>query len=95
MPDLPAGLNRCNPKQRSFPLSWREAYFRSYFNDELDGYTCPNCLQLFQGCQGFSQLRGDHIHPFSAGGLTVWENLQLLCNECNSKKGNCVNSEVH
>ncbi|WP_273854030.1 HNH endonuclease [Guptibacillus spartinae] len=33
-------------------------------------------------------LHVDHIVPFSLGGLTVLENLQALCNECNIGKSN-------
>ena len=34
------------------------------------------------------QLHMDHIVPYSLGGLTVFENLQSLCGECNLGKGN-------
>ncbi|NET44579.1 MAG: HNH endonuclease [Okeania sp. SIO2B3] len=34
------------------------------------------------------ELKADHIYPFSKGGLTTWDNLQLLCISCNSKKSN-------
>lgn len=47
-------------------------------------YMCKNC--------GFtSKLRTyfqiDHIKPLSKGGLTIRENLQLLCKKCNVRKG--------
>lgn len=32
-------------------------------------------------------LHLDHIVPFSKGGLTVIDNIQLLCRPCNTKKG--------
>ncbi|WP_442994197.1 HNH endonuclease [Scytonema sp. PRP1] len=80
------GLQLCDPYQRTFPLSWKEAYFRMNFNEELGGYVCPICKKVFRGTKGFGQLRADHIHPFSKGGLTVWQNLQLLCVKCNSEK---------
>lgn len=89
MNNLPRGLDLCAPNQRSFPLSWKEAYFRMHLND-LGGYVCPICIRVFRGSKGFAQLRGDHIYPFSKGGLTIWENLQLLCAECNSKKSNQI-----
>lgn len=86
----PKGLESCNPYQRTFPISWKEAYFRMNFNDELGGYVCPICKELFSGNKGFSKLRADHIHPFSKNGLTIWQNLQLLCVQCNSEKSNKV-----
>ena len=88
MHNPPKGLDICDPLQRSFPLSWKQAYFREYFKDELGGYICPICIRVFRGHKGFTQLRGDHIYPFSKGGLTTWENLQLLCVGCNSEKSN-------
>ena len=33
-------------------------------------------------------LQIDHKIPFSLGGLTVLDNLQTLCSECNLSKGN-------
>lgn len=34
------------------------------------------------------QLTLDHIIPASKGGVKILENLQILCNVCNTKKGN-------
>jgi 5-methylcytosine-specific restriction endonuclease McrA len=91
MTEIYEGLQPCNPKARKFPISWKEAYFRLNFNSELEGYVCPICQRLFRGSKGFKELRADHIHPFSKGGLTTWDNLQLLCISCNSKKSNKLN----
>jgi 5-methylcytosine-specific restriction endonuclease McrA len=78
----------CHLNQRDFPISWKEAYFRQKFNKSKGGYICPLCNQVFCGLRGFKQLRGDHIIPFSKGGLTIWDNFQLICCSCNSKKSN-------
>ncbi len=43
---------------------------------------CPICQQHFE----FSEMEGDHIKPWSKGGLTVQGNCQMLCRDCNSKK---------
>jgi hypothetical protein len=45
-----------------------------------DRFTCQHC-----GVQ--RELSIDHIHPFSKGGSTIFENLQTLCRRCNSRKG--------
>jgi 5-methylcytosine-specific restriction endonuclease McrA len=32
-------------------------------------------------------MHGDHIVPWSRGGHTTADNLQMLCRDCNLKKG--------
>ena len=49
---------------------------------EKQGGICPYCKKHFE----FSQMAGDHIVPWSKGGKTVLENLQMLCTECNLAK---------
>ena len=44
---------------------------------------CPRCKQHFD----FAEMEGDHIVPWSKGGKTVPENLQMLCKRCNALKG--------
>lgn len=39
-------------------------------------------------CGSDASLSVDHIVPVSLGGKHDWENLQLLCQSCNSTKGN-------
>lgn len=48
------------------------------------GGICPYCKKHFE----FNEMQGDHIVPWSKGGKSVLENLQMLCTECNLKKGN-------
>ncbi|MCC3408394.1 MAG: HNH endonuclease [Microcoleus sp. PH2017_10_PVI_O_A] len=56
----------------------------------MNGYVCPTCKIVFRGPKGFKELKADHIYPFSKGGLTIWDNLQLLCYRCNLSKSNKV-----
>ena len=49
---------------------------------EKQGGVCPYCKKHFE----FSEMQGDHIVPWSKGGKTVLENLQMLCIECNLAK---------
>ena len=43
---------------------------------------CPKCKKHF----AFEEMEGDHIVPWSRGGKTVPENLQMLCKRCNGIK---------
>lgn len=45
---------------------------------------CPYCKKKYNE----DEMHGDHIRPWSKGGKTEYENLQMLCTECNLKKSN-------
>lgn len=47
-------------------------------------YVCAHCGNKFRTREN---LQIDHIVPMAKGGLTVPENLQVLCRNCNLKKG--------
>lgn len=44
---------------------------------------CPNKDKEFT----FKEMEGDHITPWRDGGKTVEENCQMLCRDCNRRKG--------
>ena len=44
---------------------------------------CPNKDAEFD----FNEMEGDHITPWHDGGKTVIENCQMLCRDCNRRKG--------
>ena len=50
---------------------------------EKQGHICPLCNNEFD----FEFMEGDHIKPWREGGRTVIENCQMLCRDCNRKKG--------
>ena len=56
----------------------------------VNGVGCPNCFSEFRGLKQLRMLHGDHIIPYSLGGPTTWENLQLLCKGCNLAKYNHI-----
>ncbi len=50
---------------------------------EAQGGVCKICGKHFE----IEQMEGDHITPWAEGGHTVKENCQMLCKECNRRKG--------
>ena len=44
---------------------------------------CPRCGNHFE----LEQMEGDHLTPWRDGGKTVEENCQMLCRDCNRRKG--------
>ena len=49
---------------------------------EQQGGVCPHCGKK---CE-YKEMEGDHITPWSKGGKTELENLQMLCRACNRRK---------
>ena len=62
---------------RSFPDDIKLAVW------EQQNHICKNCGKEFD----FEFMEGDHITPWREGGRTVIENCQMLCRECNRRKG--------
>jgi hypothetical protein len=50
---------------------------------EKQNHICPICGREYD----FEFMEGDHITPWREGGRTVVENCQMLCRECNRRKG--------
>lgn len=44
---------------------------------------CPVC----GGHYDFDRMEADHITPWRAGGRTLADNCQMLCRDCNRRKG--------
>jgi hypothetical protein len=57
-----------------------------------DGMTCQICGKSRAKYRDL-EIVVDHIFPWSKGGETVFENLQTLCETCNSGKSNLVQNE--
>ena len=56
---------------------------------ERQGHRCPFCLKNGITTEyAYEEMQGDHIIPWSRGGRTVEDNLQMLCRKCNNSKSN-------
>ena len=64
-------------------LQLKEDAFAAARNDD-GSYVCAGCGEVFP-TRLFLQV--DHIVPIAKGGLSVPENLQVLCRTCNQRKG--------
>ena len=62
---------------RAFPEDIKLAVY------EQQQGVCPLCGQHYE----LEQMEGDHITPWRDGGRTIVENCQMLCRECNRRKG--------
>jgi len=67
---------------RSARREFREKQIR------LLGNLCPICQKKFDGKRRRPTV--DHIIPVSKGGPDIEENWQLMCDKCNTKKGNRI-----
>ena len=64
-------------------LQLKEDAFAAARNDD-GSYVCASCGEVFP-TRLFLQV--DHIVPMAKGGLSVPDNLQVLCRTCNQRKG--------
>lgn len=64
-------------------LQLKEDAFAATRNDD-GSYVCAGCGEVFP-TRLFLQV--DHIVPMAKGGLSVPDNLQVLCRTCNQRKG--------
>lgn len=56
---------------------------------EKQNHKCPFCVKNGVDTQyDFEDMQGDHIIPWSQGGRTIDDNLQMLCQKCNNDKSN-------
>ena len=54
---------------------------------ERQGHKCPLCVANGINTEyAYEDMEGDHIIPWSKGGHTTDDNLQMLCKKCNSAK---------
>ena len=67
-----------------------EEHKRPYIPEEVVGLVYMRYNGCCCKCGSKKNLQLDHIIPFSKGGSSEPDNLQLLCRECNLKKGDRI-----
>ena len=72
--NLPVAISKLN--LRTFSDTEKQ---RAY---DKQGGICPMCKKQYP----IEDMRGDHIVPWSKGGKTTEDNLQMLCKDCNGLK---------
>lgn len=56
---------------------------------ERQGHKCLCCVKNGIDTEyAYNEMQGDHIIPWSQGGRTIDDNLQMLCQKCNNDKSN-------
>ena len=84
-----------------YVLSDREPYDEKYLSlrvfteaqkrraYEQQGHRCKLCEKngVYKE-YAFEEMQGDHVKPWSLGGKTTDDNLQMLCRRCNNEKSN-------
>lgn len=71
--------------RKEFPEYYQELidYVTSKSMDDEENYVCADCgMKIKQ----WGRMQIDHIKPMAKGGLSIPENLQLLCRPCNLRK---------
>lgn len=71
------------PQRTSRTISWRLRFLVM----RRDGFRCQQCGRSPAITPG-TVLVIDHVHPWSKGGETIYENLRTLCEVCNGGKSN-------
>lgn len=66
---------RGSPAERGYDAAWRRLSRAAILAQ-------PWCSR----CYATADLTADHIVPLAAGGLSVIENVQVLCRTCNGRK---------
>lgn len=70
-----------------------EEHHRPYIPQDVVGLVYMRYDGKCCKCGSSKDLQLDHIIPFSKGGSSEVDNLQLLCKDCNLKKGNKFNQQ--
>ena len=61
--------------------SFRDSEKRTAYEQQKG--ICPSCDEKFE----IEEMEADHVTPWHEGGKTVLDNCQMLCRECNRRKG--------